>query len=275
MRALIAAAALVACVAASPAHPTVNPGQRIAGGDNAARNQFPYQVSVQIGSGANFRHYCGGSIIGTTYVLTAAHCFDFPQVPALYRIVAGVLNLNDINVGEQVRAITRIVNHELYPGNNVVAPNDIAVARVASPFAWTVNVQPIDLPAPNKEPSGYAFLSGWGSLGANNPAAPNTLQFVEVPIVHANECRVRLDVLLLGRPHPLDVNTNICSGPARAIESACGGDSGGPLALHGELVGVVSWGLTPCGTIPNAVSVYAKVTSFLDWIERQAPDLQT
>lgn len=30
--------------------------------------------------------------------------------------------------------------------------------------------------------------------------------------------------------------------------SACGGDSGGPLVHDNVVVGVVSWGITPCGT---------------------------
>ena len=51
---------------------------------------------------------------------------------------------------------------------------------------------------------------------------------------------------------------------------ACRGDSGGPLAVLGpdtsySQIGVVSWGKN-CGA-PQYPGVYARVTSFLDWIQ--------
>lgn len=43
---------------------------KIAGGQAATEGQFPYQVSLRL---FNF-HICGGSIIDTRTILTAAHC---------------------------------------------------------------------------------------------------------------------------------------------------------------------------------------------------------
>jgi len=48
-----------------------SPHIRIVGGEEATSNtQFPYQVSFQYYNS----HFCGGSIIGSEWVLTAAHC---------------------------------------------------------------------------------------------------------------------------------------------------------------------------------------------------------
>lgn len=71
---------------------------------------------------------------------------------------------------------------------------------------------------------------------------------------------------LLGNPGPLD-QTMICTGAnIGKSQSACSGDSGGPLVKDDKtVVGVVSWGITPCGT-KDAPSVYTNVCSHLKWI---------
>lgn len=48
------------------------PSTRIVGGTKAVNGAWPWQVSLQIQG----RHVCGGSIIGRSWILSAAHCFD-------------------------------------------------------------------------------------------------------------------------------------------------------------------------------------------------------
>lgn len=43
---------------------------RVVGGQNAAKGEFPWQVSLL----KNNNHNCGGSIISKNHILTAAHC---------------------------------------------------------------------------------------------------------------------------------------------------------------------------------------------------------
>jgi len=45
---------------------------KIVGGDFAFEGQFPYQVSLFLDSS----FFCGGSLISSTTVLTAAHCVE-------------------------------------------------------------------------------------------------------------------------------------------------------------------------------------------------------
>jgi trypsin len=49
---------------------SLSPDEKIVGGDQTDIELAPWQVSVQY----NDRHICGGSIISTDYVVTAAHC---------------------------------------------------------------------------------------------------------------------------------------------------------------------------------------------------------
>ncbi|XP_028042611.1 phenoloxidase-activating enzyme-like, partial [Bombyx mandarina] len=63
-------------------------------------------------------------------------------------------------------------------------------------------------------------------------------------------------------------NKQICAGGVPGKDS-CKGDSGGPLMYENgrqyEVVGVVSFGPTPCG-LPDIPGVYTKVYEYLDWI---------
>lgn len=64
----------------------------------------------------------------------------------------------------------------------------------------------------------------------------------------------------------------MCTGPLNEGISTCTADSGGPLVQQNELIGVSAWGVSPCG-YEGAPSVYTKVSSFIDFIRENVPDL--
>src|SRR5688572_11794981 len=45
--------------------------REIVGGSNTTIATHPWQISLQSSSGS---HFCGGSVISSTWILTAAHC---------------------------------------------------------------------------------------------------------------------------------------------------------------------------------------------------------
>lgn len=69
---------------------------------------------------------------------------------------------------------------------------------------------------------------------------------------------------LKGSSSPLDKG-NICTGPLTGGQSACNGDSGGPLVQNNVIIGIVSWGITPCAS-KLAPVIFTEVKYFLDFI---------
>lgn len=49
---------------------------RIIGGTEATRHQFPYQVGIIVHLISGINGWCGGSLVSAHFVLTAAHCVD-------------------------------------------------------------------------------------------------------------------------------------------------------------------------------------------------------
>lgn len=46
--------------------------KRIVGGSQSSQGKWPWQVALFYKG----RHYCGGAVISSTWILTTAHCFS-------------------------------------------------------------------------------------------------------------------------------------------------------------------------------------------------------
>lgn len=146
-----------------------------------------------------------------------------------------------------------------------VNPNDIALLEITPPLKFDESVQPIKLPAKNSQPSGVAVLSGWGSTSITvQPNYPPILKTAQLQILTFEDCNNRL-IGIMGTSRPLTEESNVCTGPIKSNEGGCSGDSGGPLIQGNELIGIVSWGMVPCGHNKDP-SVFTKVSSFVDFI---------
>ena len=75
------------------------------------------------------RYICGGCLISSEWVLTAAHCID-----GISQVDVG-LGCNDRDVCERQEWGVTGIMHESYNGANF--QNDIAVIRLANPVEFT------------------------------------------------------------------------------------------------------------------------------------------
>ena len=91
------------------------------------------------------------------------------------------------------------------------------------------------------------------------PCCPDALQFVQVGVISNSECN--------SVDYPGDITDGmLCAGDRNTVD-ACQGDSGGPLVVKSGnnfvVIGIVSWGI---GCASGYAGVYARVTTYLDWI---------
>ncbi|XP_065162218.1 transmembrane protease serine 9-like [Atheta coriaria] len=228
-------------ISSAPGH---NGSWRIVGGDDAAENQFPYQVSLRYyGS-----HSCGGSLLDETTILCAAHCVDGADASTM-TIRVGNNKLSEQTDEYQVASFVR---HEDYDGWNI--KNDVSLIKLADPLTWSDSVQPVKLRKSDIIAEDVT-LSGWGTTSYPGDI-PDNLQFINLKTISVDDC---------SRLQPNNVGpTEVCTFTQKG-EGACHGDSGGPLVdSNGEQIGIVSWGV-PCAE--GYPDVFTRVYSFLDWIE--------
>ncbi|XP_033334077.2 trypsin-1 [Megalopta genalis] len=239
-----------------------NTQRRIVGGTETKVNQYPWMVLMMFRG----RFYCGGSVINSRYVVTAAHCVDRFD-PSLMSVRILEHNQNSTTEAEtQTFKVESVMKHSGYSTYNY--NNDIALVRLTEPIDFKGNMRPVCLPEREKSFAGATgVVTGWGAIGESGPTS-QTLQEVMVPILSNNECR--------NTKYPARRITDnmLCAGYKEGNKDSCQGDSGGPLHIANDnnyhLVGVVSWG-EGCAR-PGYPGVYTRVNRYLTWISRNTMD---
>jgi len=266
--------------------PDADARSRIIHGTKARDGEWPAAVHIIVSHDARMPDpsACGGTIISSTWILTAAHCVFFRKggglrslrwvtasTKSVFRFEGGAKRFE----GEVLRVKRAIVHPEF--GKTTGLLNDIAILELEKPT--TAARQKLTAQAGQSTflaPGTTATVIGWGvtrPLQLGEKAGPadssKVLLKANVPIADRQACAGFLERPVAG--------AEFCAGDGKGGPDACNGDSGGPLFVAGNVgealqAGIVSWG-KGCA-LPGTYGVYASVGHFEQWIRQHVPGVQ-
>ncbi|KID74816.1 Trypsin [Metarhizium brunneum] len=129
--------------------------KRLAGGEAAKISEIPSMVSIQNERG---HHECGGTLLDSTTVLTAAHCLG-----SSHAVRAGTLNAHEGGVIANISSRKPHPNYKKRASVYDTPENDIAIVKLLTPIETSAVIEYATLPEDGSNPvaDSAAIAAGW------------------------------------------------------------------------------------------------------------------
>ena len=242
---------------------------RIVGGQDVVYGSWPWQVQIIFHTDKG-KKQCGGSIISSRWIVSAAHCL-VDKHPGT-QIFAGLQGRTDYyHKNVKLYEMSRTIIHPNYL-HSTASYFDIRVIQTKKNIELSDFVRPVCLATSELKDidtittgkvEKKCVTTGWGTINSNDQL-PDTLQEVEIPLVSFEECSKLLS------SYNIQESVHLCAGNLKTGGTgACVGDSGGPLVcLYNDntwyLVGITSFGKCSSAESPG---VWTRVTGVYSWIK--------
>uniref|UniRef100_A0A4W4H8K7 Peptidase S1 domain-containing protein n=2 Tax=Electrophorus electricus TaxID=8005 RepID=A0A4W4H8K7_ELEEL len=228
-------------------------GGSIIHGVKAKKNTLQFMASVQL----NRKHICGGFVIDSRHVLTAAHCNKSGNMS----VVLGAKNIKAL--AENLQRYT-VKKSYIYPSyDNPKTGGDIMLLKLSKTIARNKNVKIIQIPSKDKQVKANTkcLIAGWGKTETQNTV--DDLRMTDVRTVDLKLCQKKWRDMNVELPAAA-----LCAGGYKTKSGACQGDSGGPLVCNNVAVGIVSFNFKRNCDYPNLPNVYTEISKYRDWIKK-------
>jgi hypothetical protein len=234
----------------------------IIGGNPASEGEYPWMAALVQADEPNSYdgQFCGGSLIGPYWILTAGHCVIGAKAEDIH-VVLGATNLNNSG-GTQRIEVAEVILAPDY--NDVTLNSDFALLRLKEPAnASFTSISVVD-DASLANPGVLSTVTGWGDTTNGKGEYPAQLQEVQLPIVDLAVANA-----LPEYEGTLTANM-LAAGYLQGGKDSCSGDSGGPLLVPSPVspgmaqAGVVSFGIE-CAA-PGIYGVYTRIGNYRHFI---------
>lgn len=230
---------------------------RIYGGSDVQSGEYPYVVRMELQRFINFTnntviaqhdHFCSGSALSKVWVLSAAHCLNSPKYMhfgAPYNLANIVIRYGHVEhspwIKDTFSRILRTIRYPLFEAKSTIinlrtkTKHDILLLKTSPMYIKTyIKLSAVDyktLYGHEAVLAGYGITTKIDTLGQNHT---NTTLFLKKPLqilqVMISKC-IQENYLAPG----------ICLAPrCGKINTACGGDSGGPVIHPSGIIGLLS-----------------------------------
>ncbi|MFA0086555.1 trypsin-like serine protease [Vibrio sp. 10N.261.51.F12] len=255
----------------------------IVNGENANAADYPSFVGLYIDSSEyDGRYsggaYCGGTLLDTEHVLTAAHCIEGDLAAGLFTTVLTMLdNENDFRNADK-RRVVEVYIHPSF-SNNITAllPNDVAVLKLETSTS-SGDAATLASSESYRVTSETFTAVGHGNIRSNVEGTA-ILQRANLVYVSNAVCRANF------RNGGNLTDKQVCFSGALSSSTGlkagtCQGDSGGPIYWDNNgtqtQVGITSFGPATCGDASSAVTAaYTEVSDYRAWIKSVQDGLES